>query len=36
MTSPSAYRDIYKVMKAQRELTRIDRELWPVLSYKGR
>ena len=33
--APPAYRDINKVMKAQRELTRIDRKLWPILSYKG-
>lgn len=33
--APSAYKDIRAVMKAQRELTRIDRELRPLLSYKG-
>jgi len=33
--APSAYRDIDRVMRAQRELVRIDRKLWPVLSYKG-
>lgn len=33
--APSAYRDIYAVMRAQSELTRIERELRPVLSYKG-
>lgn len=33
--APSAYRDIEKVMKAQRELTCIVRKLWPILSYKG-
>ncbi len=33
--APSAYKDIGAVMRAQRELTRIDRELQPLLSYKG-
>jgi len=33
--APSAYKDIRAVMKAQRQLTRIDRELRPLLSYKG-
>jgi tRNA-splicing ligase RtcB len=33
--APSAYKDIYAVMRAQRELTRIVRELHPLLSYKG-
>jgi tRNA-splicing ligase RtcB len=33
--APAAYKDIRQVMKAQRELTRIVRELRPVLSYKG-
>jgi tRNA-splicing ligase RtcB len=33
--APSAYKDITKVMRAQRELTRIVRRLVPVLSYKG-
>lgn len=33
--APGAYRDIAAVMRAQRELTRIVRELRPVLSYKG-
>lgn len=33
--APSAYKDIFAVMRAQRELTRIDRELRPLLSYKG-
>ena len=33
--APSAYRDIHAVMRAQSELTRIERELRPVLSYKG-
>jgi tRNA-splicing ligase RtcB (3'-phosphate/5'-hydroxy nucleic acid ligase) len=33
--APSAYKDIRKVMRAQRELTRIERQLRPILSYKG-
>jgi tRNA-splicing ligase RtcB (3'-phosphate/5'-hydroxy nucleic acid ligase) len=33
--APSAYKDIQAVMRAQRELTRIDRKLRPLLSYKG-
>ena len=33
--APAAYKDIRAVMRAQRELTRIERELRPVLSYKG-
>jgi tRNA-splicing ligase RtcB len=33
--APSAYKDIHAVMRAQRELTKIVRELRPVLSYKG-
>lgn len=33
--APSAYKDILAVMRAQHELTRIDRQLQPVLSYKG-
>ena len=33
--APAAYKDIRKVMKAQRELTRIVRRLEPVLVYKG-
>ncbi len=33
--APSAYKDIHRVMRAQRELTRITRELKPVLAYKG-
>jgi tRNA-splicing ligase RtcB len=33
--APSAYKDIHAVMRAQRELTRITRELRPLLSYKG-
>jgi len=33
--APSAYKDIRAVMRAQKELTRIDRELQPLLCYKG-
>lgn len=33
--APGAYKDISKVMRAQRELTRIVRRLEPLLSYKG-
>lgn len=33
--APKAYKDINRVMRAQRELTRITRELRPVLVYKG-
>jgi tRNA-splicing ligase RtcB (3'-phosphate/5'-hydroxy nucleic acid ligase) len=33
--APSAYKDINPVMRAQRELTRIVRELRPILAYKG-
>jgi len=33
--APSAYKDIHAVMRAQRELTRIERQLRPLLSYKG-
>ncbi len=33
--APSAYKDIGKVMRAQKDLTRIVRELRPVLCYKG-
>jgi tRNA-splicing ligase RtcB len=33
--APSAYRDIGKVMRAQRELTRVVRRLRPLLVYKG-
>lgn len=33
--APSAYKDITKVMQAQKELTRITRELRPRLCYKG-
>ena len=32
---PAACKDITKVMRAQRALTRIVRKLEPVLSYKG-
>ena len=33
--APAAYKDIGRVMRAQRDLTRITRELTPVLVYKG-
>lgn len=33
--APSAYKDVHAVMRAQRELTRIERELRPLISYKG-
>jgi tRNA-splicing ligase RtcB len=33
--APSAYKDIRSVMRAQRELVRIEREQRPLLSYKG-
>jgi tRNA-splicing ligase RtcB len=33
--APAAYKDIRAVMRAQRELARIERQLQPVLSYKG-
>jgi len=33
--APAAYKDIGAVMRAQRELTKIVRELRPVLSFKG-
>jgi len=33
--APSAYKDVRRVMRAQRKLTRIRRELRPVLCYKG-
>ena len=33
--APSAYKDIFAVMRAQRDLTQIVRQLKPVLSYKG-
>jgi tRNA-splicing ligase RtcB len=33
--APSAYKDILAVMRAQPELTRIERQLRPLLSYKG-
>lgn len=33
--APAAYKDIGAVMRAQRTLTRIERELHPLLSYKG-
>lgn len=34
--APGAYKDIAKVMKAQRELTRITSRLRPLLNHKGR
>jgi tRNA-splicing ligase RtcB (3'-phosphate/5'-hydroxy nucleic acid ligase) len=33
--APGAYKDIRAVMRAQRELVRIEREVVPVLNYKG-
>jgi tRNA-splicing ligase RtcB len=33
--APSAYKDIRAVMRAQRDLIRITREVRPILSYKG-
>ena len=33
--APAAYKEIGRVMRAQRKLTRIVRELQPVLVYKG-
>lgn len=33
--APAAYKEIRRVMRAQRDLTRIVRELRPILSYKG-
>jgi tRNA-splicing ligase RtcB len=33
--APGAYKNIGAVMRAQNELTRIDRQLEPVLSFKG-
>jgi tRNA-splicing ligase RtcB len=33
--APGAYRDIRRVLRAQRDLTRIERELRPVLCYQG-
>ncbi|MFN0016970.1 MAG: RtcB family protein [Pirellulaceae bacterium] len=33
--APSAYKEIGAVMRAQRDLTRIDRRLRPILSFKG-
>jgi tRNA-splicing ligase RtcB len=34
--APSAYKDVRAVMRAQAELTRIERTLRPLLVYKGR
>jgi tRNA-splicing ligase RtcB (3'-phosphate/5'-hydroxy nucleic acid ligase) len=33
--APSAYKDIRSVMRAQKELVRIEREVTPILNYKG-
>ena len=33
--APSAYKPIGVVMRAQRQLTRVERRLRPILSYKG-
>ena len=33
--APAAYKDIHAVMRGRRDLTRIVRQLRPVLSYKG-
>lgn len=33
--APAAYKDIHAVMRAQRELTRVMRQLRPLLNYKG-
>ena len=33
--SPEAYKDIREVMRAQKQLTKVVRELCPVLNYKG-
>jgi tRNA-splicing ligase RtcB len=33
--APSAYKDIEQVMRAQKDLTRIERRLRPLLSFKG-
>jgi tRNA-splicing ligase RtcB len=33
--APSAYKDIGRVMRAQRDLTRVVRKVRPLLSYKG-
>lgn len=33
--SPGAYKDIREVMRAQRQLAKVERELRPILSYKG-
>lgn len=33
--APSAYKPIANVMRAQKELVRIERRLRPVLTYKG-
>jgi tRNA-splicing ligase RtcB len=33
--APDAYKDINSVMRAQRDLVRVSRKLYPLLSYKG-
>jgi len=33
--APGAYKDIHKVLKAQRELVKVTRTLRPMLNYKG-
>ena len=33
--APDAYKDVRRVMQAQRELVRVVRTLRPLLSYKG-
>jgi tRNA-splicing ligase RtcB len=33
--APAAYKDVRQVMRAQSELVRIERQLRPVLNYKG-
>ena len=33
--APAAYKDVFAVLRAQRDLARIVRQLRPVLSYKG-
>jgi tRNA-splicing ligase RtcB len=34
--APQAYKDIRRVIRAQRELVKVVRELRPVLNFKGR
>jgi tRNA-splicing ligase RtcB len=33
--APAAYKDVHAVLRAQRDLTRVVRQLRPVLCYKG-